>query len=56
MKRKWGAALLALLICLQLLPLAGCSIESGDGLGSLPKLPGEYLAPQKKLEDLRAEG
>ena len=47
---------MALLICLQLLPLAGCSIESGDGLASLPKLPGEYLALQKKLDDIMAEG
>lgn len=36
--------------------LTGCSIESGDGLASLPKLPGEYVTLQKKLDDILAKG
>ncbi len=55
MKRRTVAALLALLTIFLSLPLAGCSIESGDGLASLPKLPGEYLALQKKMDDILAQ-
>lgn len=47
---------MALLMAFLSLPLAGCSIESGDGLASLPKLPGEYLALQKKMDDVLAQG
>lgn len=55
MKKQFRRGL-ALLWSLALLCLAGCSVESGDGLASLPKLPGEYLALQKKVDAILEKG
>lgn len=49
-------ALLAFLILTICVTLSGCSFESGDGLASLPKLPGEYVTLQKKLDAVLAQG
>lgn len=40
----------ALLFC------SGCTASTGDGLLALPKLPGEYVMLQKKLDELEATG
>lgn len=44
-----------LLIFLILL-LSGCSLEYGDGLLSLPKLPGEYLLLQHEIDAILSTG
>lgn len=38
------------------LVLSGCSLEYGDGLLSLPKLPGEYLLLQHELDMILSTG
>ncbi len=39
-----------------LLIAGGCSLEYGDGLLSLPKLPGEYLLLQHELDNILSTG
>ena len=50
--QKAKAALLLLLTLL----LGGCSLEYGDGLLSLPKLPGEYLLLQREIDAILSTG
>ena len=56
MKKKFAKALLAAWCLGAGLLLAACSIESGDGLASLPRLPGEYLALQQKVDAILDKG
>lgn len=54
-RRKWrGKASLAILFIILL--LGGCTLEYGDGLLSLPKLPGEYLMLQQELDAILSTG
>lgn len=46
----WPAALSALLIC------SGCTAASGDGLLAPPKLPGDYVMLQQKLDEIESKG
>ena len=56
MKKRFPRALLAAW-CLGIgLSLSACSIESGEGLASLPRLPGEYLALQQKVDAILDKG
>ena len=56
MKKKFAKALLAAWCLGAGLLLSACSIESGDGLASLPRLPGEYLALQQKVDAILDKG
>ena len=52
--KKRGKVSLAILF--MILVLGGCSLEYGDGLLSLPKLPGEYLMLQQELDAILSTG
>lgn len=52
-KRKAGQKLLLVIL---ILLLSGCSLEYGDGLLSLPKLPGEYLLLQHEIDAILSTG
>lgn len=54
--RKGFRRVLLVWVLAALLVLPGCSIESGDGLASLPRLPGEYLALQQKVDAILEKG
>ena len=54
MRKRFRRALLSWVLAAGL--LTGCSIESGDGLASLPRLPGEYLALQQKVDAILDKG
>ncbi len=47
---KWLALVFLILL------LSGCSLEYGDGLLSLPKLPGEYLLLQHEIDAILSTG
>ncbi len=44
------------MLCLIIVFLSGCSLEYGDGLLSLPKLPGEYLLLQHEIDEILNTG
>ena len=51
--KKFLAAAMAIVSALS---ISGCSVESGDALASLPRLPGEYLALQQEVDAILAQG
>lgn len=55
--KRLGKKFLAVVLLMGLiLSLSGCSVESGDALASLPRLPGEYLALQQQVDAILAQG
>ncbi len=56
MKRLGKKFLAAAMAIVSALSISGCSVESGDALASLPRLPGEYLALQQEVDAILAQG
>lgn len=56
MKKRFPRGLLAAWCLGASLLFSACSVESGEGLASLPRLPGEYLALQQKVDAILEKG